>query len=67
MRFFIGMLFGAFLTVGSAFVYDSVTAPADATTAPTAEQRPMVNWDVVNRNWHTLTARVRQQWAKLTN
>ena len=64
MRFIFGIFVGAALTVGAAFVYDSATVPADA--AASAEQRPMVNWDVVSKNARGLTARVRQEWNRLT-
>ena len=29
-------------------------------------RRPMVNWDVVGRNWHVLTERVRYGWNRLS-
>jgi hypothetical protein len=65
MRLLFGIILGACLTVGGAYIYDSTMTP-DA-SAPSAEQRPMVNWDVVARNFHGLTARVHQQWNKLTS
>jgi hypothetical protein len=64
MRLLFGIILGACLTVGGAYVYDSTTTPDPA--APSAEQKPMVNWDVVARNARSLTTRVQQQWHKLT-
>ena len=62
MRFILGMILGAALTVGVAYVSDTATKP----TTPGAEQRPMVNWDVVGRNVDTLTTMIKQGWNKLT-
>jgi hypothetical protein len=62
MRLILGMILGAFLTVGAAYVSDT----ASRSSTPGAEQRPMVNWDVVGRNVDSLTAMIKQSWAKLT-
>ena len=51
MRLILGMILGAALTVGVAYVSDTATKP----TTPGAEARPMVNWDVVGRNVDALT------------
>ena len=75
MRIFLGMIFGAILTVISAYSYDVVTGKAMTTTEPpasiAANERPMVNWDVVGKNWQSLetnvremAARVHEQWTK---
>jgi hypothetical protein len=63
MRFLLGVLIGVGLTVGAAYLYDSRNT-ADAASNATAA-RPMVNWDVVDRNWQRATSRVRQEWDKL--
>ena len=63
MRVLIGIILGAVLTVGGAYLYDSHTS-ANAVTAPAAA-RPMVNWDVVNTNWNRLTERARAEWTRL--
>jgi hypothetical protein len=71
MRMFFGMILGAFITVGAAFVYDSWTpSPSDTTTgsaAPTAQYRPMVNWDVVGENWRVVRQRAREAWTTLSH
>jgi hypothetical protein len=57
MRLILGIIIGAFLTLGGAYVADSRI---------TAEERPMVNWDVVSKNANDFTAWVKLQWNKLT-
>ena len=68
MRVLFGMVLGAALTVGLAYMHDSMYAPlaAVAAPAPTAEPRPMVNWDVVNTVTHRLSLAARTQWDRLT-
>lgn len=62
MRLILGMILGAALTIGAAYVSDTATKGSGAT----ADQRPMVNWDVVGRNVDSLTTMIKQGWAKLT-
>lgn len=57
MRLIFGIILGAALTVGTAYVSDS--------TAKSEAER-MVNWQVVGKNVDTLTTMVKQGWAKLT-
>ena len=59
MRLILGMILGAALTVGGAYVYDTASK-----SGPDA--RPMVNWDVVSRNTDSLITTIKQGWAKLT-
>ena len=68
MRVFLGVILGFFLTIASAYVVDSVTTgPASTAAAQTdVTRRPMVNWDVVGRNWHVFTERVRYGWNRLS-
>ena len=61
MRLLLGMILGAALTVGGAYISDTATKPA-----PGTEARPMVNWDVVGRNFDSFTAMVKDGWNKLT-
>ena len=66
MRLFLGIIIGVFLTIAGAYVFDSVTTgPATAATETTT-RRPMVNWDVVDHNWHAFTESVRLGWNRLT-
>ena len=67
MRLLFGMVLGAALTVGLAYVHDSMYAPQSVSSPPAAsEPRPMVNWDVVSTVTHRLSAAARTQWEKLT-
>ena len=61
MRLLLGMILGAALTVGGAYISDTATKPAAG-----VEPRPMVNWDVVGRNFDSVTAMVKDGWNKLT-
>jgi hypothetical protein len=68
MRFLLGIIVGVFLTIGAAYVSDASTARTSAsTTQSSADQRPMVNWDVVSRNWQSLSLGVRQTWDRLAS
>ena len=64
MRVLLGIILGAVLTVGSAYLYDSHNALASA-NAPASVQRPLVNWDVVGSKWDRLTERARAEWSRL--
>jgi hypothetical protein len=71
MRFLVGMVLGAALTVGGAYLYDSQHA-APALAAPTsaqmrADERPLVNWDVVAVKWSQLTRRAHAEWSRLAH
>jgi hypothetical protein len=66
MRVLFGMILGAALTVGLAYLHDSMYAPISFAAPPAAEARPMVNWDVVNTVTHRLSLAARTQWERLT-
>jgi hypothetical protein len=57
MRLFFGIILGAALTIGGAYVADMSAA---------AGVQPMVNWDVVGKNVNTLTGLARDGWKKIT-
>ena len=66
MRLLLGIILGVILTIGVAYLSDASTSgPSNATTQTSAEQRPMVNWDVVNRNWQSRSLGLRNTWNKL--
>lgn len=62
MRLLLGMILGAALTIGAAYVSDTTTRSPGSGVEP----RPMVNWDVVGKNVDALTAMIKQGWTKLT-
>lgn len=64
MRVLLGIILGALLTIGSAYLYDSHRAAA-AANEPASAQRPMVNWDVVGNKWDRLTDRARREWTRV--
>ena len=74
---FFGVILGALLTVGAAYTYDTFTGRAANTSANTSmpsDERPMVNWDVVSKDFSDLRAslvdvgnRVQDGWKKLTS
>jgi hypothetical protein len=57
MRLIFGIIIGCLLTVGGAYVIDTV---------PPAGAKQMVNWDVVVTNLDTVTAFARKGWKKIT-
>ena len=67
MRLLFGMILGAALTIGLAYVHDQMYAPLSSSPPPTAsEPRPLVNWDVAGSLAHRLSAAARTQWERLT-
>jgi len=65
MRVFLGMILGAILTVAAAYYSDSMRTSSVASGPTAAENRPMVNWDVVEANWNIVKERAQQGWADL--
>jgi hypothetical protein len=57
MRTFFGIILGVALTVGGAYVADSMAGTGAA---------QMVNWDVVSKNFDDVKSAVREGWKKLT-
>jgi hypothetical protein len=57
MRFILGIIIGCVLTIGGAYVADQLSA---------AGAKPvMVNWDVVSKNFDSVTTRAREGWKKI--
>jgi hypothetical protein len=56
MRLIFGMVIGASLTVGGAYITDAVGG---------AEAKPLVNWDVVVKNIDDVAALARAGWKRL--
>ena len=54
MRFILGIIIGCALTIGGAYVADRLSAAA-----------AMVNWDVVAKNFDSVTTRAREGWKKI--
>jgi hypothetical protein len=72
---FLGAILGILLTVGTTYTFDTVTGRAASATSSIADdQRPMVNWDVVARDFNDLRTgvvevgnRVHDGWKRLTS
>jgi hypothetical protein len=58
MRFFFGMILGALLTVGAAYITDSRSDPLQGTR--------MVNWSVVGEKLDELTVDLQRIWHDFT-
>ena len=65
MRLILGMIFGAALLAAGAYYHDSMTTSSVAAGPGAAENRPMVNWDVVETNWNSLKLRLQEGWTDL--
>jgi hypothetical protein len=57
MRLIMGIIIGIALTIGGAFIADATATPG---------QQTMVNWNVVGKNFETLTNWAREGWKKIT-
>jgi hypothetical protein len=63
MRLLLGLILGAVITIGAAYIYDSHNAVvAQNGSAPV--ERPLVNWDIVSSKWQQLTDRARAEWNR---
>ncbi len=56
MRFIFGLIVGAALTVGVAYLGDTMIGSASA--------KPLVNWDVVGQATGKVTTLATEQWNK---
>lgn len=65
MRVLLGIILGAVLTIGGAYIYDSHNA-LNAQSAPAVAQKPLVNWDIAATKLQRLTDRARAEWVRLT-
>jgi hypothetical protein len=66
MRLLLGIILGIILTIGVAYLHDaSASGPSKAAGQTSVEQQPIVNWDVLGRNWQNLTLGVRNTWNNL--
>ena len=65
MRIFFGMILGAILTIAGAYSYDVLTGRAPDSVASATDDRPMVNWDVVGKNWHAFEANMREMAQRM--
>jgi lipopolysaccharide export LptBFGC system permease protein LptF len=62
MRLLFGIVLGATMIVGVAFISDQWTAGAS-----TAQHRTMVNWDVVGENVRIVHQHALEMWSRLSH
>lgn len=60
MRFIVGIIFGALLTVSGVYVYDSLAFSSSSSNGQAT--RTVVNWDVAATEWQALTQRVQHDF-----
>jgi hypothetical protein len=65
MRVFFGMILGVILTIAVAYYSDSMQTSSVASGPSASDNRPMVNWDVVQSNWDIVKQRAQTGWAEL--
>jgi hypothetical protein len=63
MRLIFGIILGALLTVGGAYISDSLRPAAGPDGAVV---KPMVNWEVVQEKFKSALAAVQDGWTRLT-
>lgn len=75
MRVLFGIILGAALTIGGAFISDSWSSgpgaaptpnPGPSSSTTTLPHRNMVNWDVVSDNMRSASRRAREAWSALS-
>ncbi|MGD9923500.1 MAG: hypothetical protein AB7V13_18955 [Pseudorhodoplanes sp.] len=65
MRLIIGMVLGALLLIAGAYYHDSMHTSTVASGPDATQNRPMVNWEVVESNWNSFKIRIQEGWADL--
>jgi hypothetical protein len=63
MRFIFGVIIGALITIGAAYIHDSMTSE----TGADATDQKMVNWSNVHRNLNDLGANINATWKRLSD
>ena len=67
MRTFFGIIVGIILTIGFAYVSDSMApTPVAGAAGDAIVETHMVNWDVVQRKMNNFGSDVRDGWNRLT-
>ncbi len=63
MRILFGLVLGIILTVGAAYVTDSMR---NTSGGEASAERPLVNWEVAHHDIESLSAMIQDGWARLT-
>ncbi|WP_407178277.1 hypothetical protein [Bradyrhizobium sp. STM 3562] len=67
MQTILGMILGAVLLALGVYVYDSMQTSSVANGQVAETNRTIVNWDVVASDWHSLKARARDDWVRISS
>lgn len=67
MQSFLGMILGAVLVIGGAYIYDSIQTSTVANGAEAQNYRTIVNWDVVAADWQALKTRAHDDWVRISS
>jgi hypothetical protein len=67
MRFFLGLVVGVLMTIAVAYLIDASSSGPNESTAQVEQQKPLVNWDVVDKDWRSFTHGVRNTWNRLAS
>ena len=65
MRLILGMILGALLLIAGAYYHDTMHTSTVASGPDAPQNRPMVNWDVVETNWSSFKIRLQDGFADL--
>ena len=67
MQAFLGMILGAVLVIGGAYIYDSVRTSTVLGGQEAQSNRTIVNWDVVAADWQALKTRAHNDWVRISS
>ena len=65
MRLILGMILGALLLIAGDYYHDTMHTSTVASGPDAPQNRPMVNWDVVETNWNSFKIRLQDGFADL--
>ena len=67
MQAILGMILGAVLVIGGAYVFDSIRTSTIASGPDAQTNRTIVNWDVVASDWQVLKIRAHDDWVRISS
>ena len=67
MQAILGLILGAVLVIGGAYVFDSIRTSTIASGPDAQTNRTIVNWDVVADDWHAFKIRAHDDWVRLSS
>jgi len=67
MQSILGMILGAVLVIGGAYVVDSIRTSTIASGPDAQTNRTIVNWDVVPSDWQALKIRAHDDWVRISS